>query len=225
MLGRHQRSGRLGGTARGFVGGIDGVRFRSQGDVDKRLRDRQFALGAAKPFEGFPALKADRLRLRIGKADIFDRHPGNSARKVTGIFARIQHPRKPVKCRVRVGAAHRFVQRRDQIVMRITGFVVLCSPLHQTLRQRRAIQLFVRFPRHHLFDQVEQRTPVAIRHLEQILPRRPIKREGAVQFHFGPLRKPFQIGQVEPLEYQNLRPAEQSGVQLEGWVFRSGTDQ
>ena len=225
VLGRHQAAGLARSRARRLVGGVDRVRLGREGKVDHRLGQRQFALGGAKAFVGLPSLQTDCLRLRVGQADVLDRHAGDASGEEAGVLSPFQHPGEPVKCCVGVAAAHRFVQRRDQVVMLIPRFVVFRRTAHQALRKLVAGQALVNLPSGDLLDQVQKRPAVAIGHLQHRLARLALQRQGAAQFLFGPLRQALQVGKREPLQHDDLRAGQKCCVQFETGVLGRGTDQ
>ena len=63
-------------------------------------------------------------RARVGEPDVLDRHAHHAPRNVHAIFARLQHARQPVKRGIGIARPHRFVQRRNQVVMLFAGLVV-----------------------------------------------------------------------------------------------------
>ena len=100
------------------------VGFGSCSQVYRRLRQRQVALGNAQ--EMGRLLRADRLFERAGirQADVFDRHADQPARDVQAILAGFEHPGQPVKRGIDIGRADALVERRDQVVVLLTGLVV-----------------------------------------------------------------------------------------------------
>ena len=104
--------------------GVDGVRFRRGGEIDGRLGQRQFAFGAAEHVIGVAGGDRLRQRLRIGEADILDRHADQAPRDEHRVLAGNQHAGEIIERRVRVGAAHRLVQGRDQVVVAVLRLVV-----------------------------------------------------------------------------------------------------
>ena len=66
----------------------------------------------------------DLERARIGVADVLGREPDEPARDVERILAGLEHARQPVDGRVGVAVAHRFVQRRNDVVVLLAGLVV-----------------------------------------------------------------------------------------------------
>jgi len=70
--------------------------------------------------------------LRIGQPNIlgcqYHQTPGDEH----GIFARLEHPRKPVHTRMGIAVAHRLDERRDDVVVLVAGAVVTQrSPLQR----------------------------------------------------------------------------------------------
>ena len=63
-------------------------------------------------------------RLRRGQADILDGHAHDAAREIERIFAAGKHAAQPIKRGVGIGVAHALVQRGDQVVVLLAGFVV-----------------------------------------------------------------------------------------------------
>ena len=204
---------------------IGGVGFRGERQIDHRLGQRQFAFGRPKPLIGVPGIKADALRLRIGQPYVFDRHAGDAARQITRIFAALQHPRQPVKRGVGVGPAHRFMQRADQIVMRVARFVVLRGAPTQPFAKANRVQWGRDLPGGDLFDQVQQRPTIAIGHLDQRCARCVGQGQRRGQLGLGAGHQLRQIGRPETFQDQHLRPAQKRRVQLERRVLRGGTDQ
>ncbi len=70
-------------------------------------------------------------RVRIGQADVFDRHAHHAARDVERIFSGFEHAPQPVERGVGIAVAHRLVQRGNQVVMFFAGFVVEQNALLQ----------------------------------------------------------------------------------------------
>ena len=73
--------------------------------------------GTAEEVEGVLGGIGDHERLRVGQADVLDRHADDAAGDEEPVLAAVEHAREIVERRVGVGAAHRLVQRRDQIVV------------------------------------------------------------------------------------------------------------
>ncbi len=109
--------------------------------------------------------------------------------------------------------------------MRIPRFVVLRGPPHEPFRQPRLVERRIALPRRDLLDQVEQRPPVAIGHLQKRLARLGLQRQGLAQLALGPLRQSLQIGERQAFQHQHLRAGQHSGVQFETRVLGGGTDQ
>ena len=72
--------------------------------------DGEFALGRAEKIIGVLGRIGDDQRLRIGEADVLDRHAHDAAREEQRILAGVEHAREIIERRIGIGAAHRFVQ-------------------------------------------------------------------------------------------------------------------
>ena len=94
------------------------------------------ALRHADQMTGLIDRHGDFQRVRIGKAHVLAGKAGQSSRDIERILPCLQHPRQPVDCRVRVGIAHGFVQRGDQIIMLLAVFIIKKGFLGRTLLQR-----------------------------------------------------------------------------------------
>ncbi len=71
---------------------------------------------------------------RRGQADVLHRHADEPARDVVRVLPRGQHAAQPVERRVRVGVAHGFVKRRDQVIVLLAALVIEQDALLQRLR-------------------------------------------------------------------------------------------
>ena len=227
MLGRREAAALLGGAHGGAEGGIGRVRFGCGGEVDHGLRQRQLALRAAQ--EVVHVLGGQRLhhRLRVGKADVLDRHPHQPPRDVEPVLAAVEHAREPVERRIRVGAAHRLVQRADQVVVPVARLVVeRRPPLHQ-LRQRLAADRgrAGRDRAEDLLRHVERRAPVAVGHGDERCARLRVERQRPALHGLGTGQQLLQRRLVEAVEGQHHRAREQGAVQLERRVLGGGAHQ
>ena len=73
----------------------------------------------------------------IGVADVLRREANQAPRDVERVLAGLEHPRYPVDGRVRIAVAHRFVQRRDEVVVLLATLVVeQRAPLNGLLELR-----------------------------------------------------------------------------------------
>ena len=75
-------------------------------------------------------------RARIRQPNVLAREANNAPRDIQRVFAAFQHPRQPVHRRVRVGIAHRLVQRADEVIVPVALLVVEQRPPRRTLRDR-----------------------------------------------------------------------------------------
>ena len=132
----HQRGGRVTQAQRHFLGAtllhfahggleclVDSIALGRAGQIDNGLGHRQFAFRTAEAFLGLPRIQRQGETARIGVADVFRSHAHHPARNIQGVATTVQHAREPVQAGVRVRAADRFVQRRDQIVEGLTLLV------------------------------------------------------------------------------------------------------
>ena len=149
-------------------GGVGGVRFRRGGEIDHRLRDRELAFGMAEKVVGVLGGVGDDQRLRIGKPDILDRHAHDAAGQEQRILAGIEHAREIIQRGIGIGAAHRFMQRRDQIVMAVGRLVVDRRAALQDLLQLRGVEnLVLARGTPDLLGERQRRAAVAIGHAHQ----------------------------------------------------------
>ena len=106
------------------VGGVKRVRFRRDRKIDDGLREGEIAFGHADEIDGVTSGHAQRERVRLGEADVFDGHADHAARDVKRIFSGFEHARQPVEGGVGIAVANRFVERGDDVVMLFAAFVV-----------------------------------------------------------------------------------------------------
>ena len=106
------------------VGGVERIRLGREREIDDGLRQREIAFRHADEIHGIAGGHAERKRIGIGEADVFDRHAHHAARNVERIFAGFEHAAQPVERGVGIAVAHRLVQRGDQVVVLFAGFVV-----------------------------------------------------------------------------------------------------
>ena len=95
------------------------------------------ALGDAEVVARVPDGRRQEKRVRVGKAHVLRRKAYAPPRDVEGVLASLQHPRKPVDRRVRVGVAHRLVQYIDKIPDPIKSRfnVIVIDPLNNEEEQ------------------------------------------------------------------------------------------
>mmetsp|Transcript_121880 Transcript_121880/g.339758 ORF Transcript_121880/g.339758 Transcript_121880/m.339758 type:complete len:468 (+) Transcript_121880:133-1536(+) len=110
---------------------VDGVGLGRHRQVNHGLGQGQLAFGGAQALVGLGRVQRDAQRARVGQADVFTRHADQPAGDVAGIHAAIQHAREPVQRAVRAAAAHRFVQRGDDVVELVAALVVAAQLLAQ----------------------------------------------------------------------------------------------
>ena len=125
---------------------VDRIGFGRHRQVNHAFRQRQLTLRRAQALINLSGVKRQAQRARIGQADVFRRHADQAARHVLGLGPAVEHSHQPVQRRIRVGAAHAFVQRRDRVVKLLAALVVAAHLLAQhgqqpsvgNQRQRRA---------------------------------------------------------------------------------------
>ena len=156
--------------ARGVVGHVNRIALGRHGQVDERLRKRQFAFGRAQALVHVGRVERELQRARIGQADVFARHADHAPGEVARVGAAIEHAAKPIKRGIGVGAAHAFVQGADAVVEGFAAFVETTQVLGQGARhdgfvdatfacdQRR----IARQRAHHDLEVVEQLAAIAI---------------------------------------------------------------
>ena len=148
-----------------FVGHVAGIALGRNRQVDHRLRQRQIAFRRTQPLVGGGGIVGDLHRARVGQADVFPRHAHDAARQVARIDAAVEHPAQPVQRRIRIGAAHRLVQRGNLVVERIAALVEPAQRVAQAFDQQRRIDfgqaLGARGPRDD-FQIIQQLAAVAV---------------------------------------------------------------
>ena len=106
------------------VGGVDGVGFGCERKVDGGFGEGEVAFGRTEEIEGVFGRERHGQGVGVGKPDVFAGHAHHAAREVERIFAGFDHAREPIEGGVRIGVAHGFVERGDEIEMLFPGFVV-----------------------------------------------------------------------------------------------------
>ncbi len=119
--------------------------------ISGRWRDRPTACAMASSPSGWPrksnaslAALAMTQRLRIGKADVLDRHARRRGGPGTADPRRRQHAREIIQRGIADRSRAPIMQRRDQVVMAVGRFVVDRRAALQDLLQLRGIEDFVR---------------------------------------------------------------------------------
>ena len=95
---------------------VGGVALRRDCQEHHRVRQRELALGTAETIERGPGIERDLRAARIGEPDVLVRHAYDAAREVVRVAPAVDHAREPVQRAVRIGAAHRLVERGDLVV-------------------------------------------------------------------------------------------------------------
>ena len=108
----------------GAVGGVDGVGFGSEGEVDDGFGEGQVAFGGAEELHGLLGAQAEVERFGSGEADVFDGHADDAAGEIERVFAGGEHAGQPIERGVGIGVAHALVQRGDEVVVLFARLVV-----------------------------------------------------------------------------------------------------
>lgn len=102
---------------------VHGVALGRQRQVGDRLGQGQLPFGRAQPLLGVPSVQAESQRPGIGIADVLAGDAHQAAGHVQRIASAIEHAAQPVQGAVRIGAAHRLVQRRNLVVEHVATLV------------------------------------------------------------------------------------------------------
>ena len=215
-------------------GHVGRVALGHAGEVDHGLGDGELALGAAEALVGLPGVEGDAQRTRVGVADVLARHAHHAPGDVEGVAAAVEHAREPVQGRVRVGAAHGLVQRRDLVVEQVAALVEAPHVGDRHLRQHRLADAppaaLVRLGEvGGDLEQVEGAARVAVRGLGDALQRRAVGLHPPAQAALGVGEGPLEHGEqrLAPERAQDVgaHAREQRVVELEGRVLRGGADE
>ena len=106
------------------VGGVDGIRFGREGEIDHGLREGQVAFGSAEKIESIACSEGEGEGAGFGEADIFTGHADDASREIQAIFAAFDHADEPIESGVGIGVAHGFVERGDEVVVLFARFIV-----------------------------------------------------------------------------------------------------
>ncbi len=119
-------------------------------------------------------------RLRIGEPDVLDRHAHQTAREEQRVLAGREHAGEPVQRGVGIGAAHRFVQGRDQVVVPVAGAVVDGGAALHDVGEPGHVEGLVRTRgAPDLLGERQRRAAVAVGHREQRRARVIVERQSA----------------------------------------------
>ncbi len=193
--------------------------------MDHGLGQGQLALGAAQEVIGVLGRIGDQDGKRVGLTDVLDRHADDAAGQIQRILAPVQHPRQPVEGGVGIGAAHRLMQGRDEVVMLLTRLVVGRSALLQDARQPLNIERLNLAQVEQDLGHGQQVAAVAIGQSQHGLARLGRQRQGLFHQGLGPVQQQVERGVVEALQHIDLRAGQQGPVQLKAGVLGRGPDQ
>lgn len=103
---------------------VDLTTFGRSGQVNSRLCDNTIGFGHSDQLNGIECGQCNANCMWIGQANVFAGRSHQTTADVSGIFPACHHSRAPIQCRILVGCANRFVQRRNHIVMLVSLTVV-----------------------------------------------------------------------------------------------------
>src|SRR5205823_2047885 len=112
-----------------FERNVGRIRFRCPRQVDHGLCKVQTSLRQADVLNGLRSGDGNQQRPRVGVAYVLRGEHDHPPRDEPRVLPALQHRREVVDGRVRVGAAHRLDEGRDEVVVRIAGLVVDERPL------------------------------------------------------------------------------------------------
>ena len=217
LLGRPRRCGEC---------GVDSVRFRRGGEIDTGLREGQFAFRRAQIVVGVLGRVGDHKRLRIGKADILDRHAHQPPAEIERILAGVEHPRQIIERSVGIGSPHRLVQGRYQIVVAVLALVVDRRPaLDNALQPVRIEHLAFARRAPDFLGKGQRGAAVAIGHADERDPRLLVERQRSALGFLGAGEQSGDAVGLEPMEHQDAGARQERGVELEGRVLGRRTDE
>ena len=204
------------------------VGFGGAGQIQHRLRQRQFAFGAAQPFKRGGGIVGNLQRTRVGQPDVFPRHADNAARQITRVRAAVDHAAEPIKRGIWVRAAHGFVQGGDLVVKRFAAFVESAHGVAHILRGKIGIdsgdaaRLGSVKP---LFQHIQEAARIAVGGLAQQGQRFGFERQILI---FGQLLRfliqAVQAAFAQRFEHIHLRARKQGGIHFKRRVFRGRAD-
>jgi hypothetical protein len=190
------------------------------------LGDRQLALGGAKSLVHVPGGEGLLDGVRVGDADVFVREADQAAGHEQGVLAAVEHAGEPVQGRVGVGAAHRLVERGDQVVVALLRLVVQRGALLDVVGERGGVQGGAGvWEGLELFGHVEEVAAVAVGHGDQGAAGVVVQGQPVADEVFGTVEECGQGGFVEAFEDEDLGAGEEGAVEFEARVLRGGADQ
>ncbi len=160
--------------------------------------------------EGILGRIGDHQRLRIGQADIFDRHPHHPPAPKQRVLAGIQHALRnntaphPDRSRAPIYA------RRDQVVMAVGGFVVdRRSPLQDVLQLHGVEDLAGPRGAPDFLGQCQRCPAVAVGHPHQHSARLRIERQFSAFDYLGMGEQFFDRRRIERMKHQHTGARQQ----------------
>ena len=225
---RYERAGLAGQAHRPAVAAVDGDGLGRGGQVDDRLSDRELPLRRPQALVGVPGRQRHLEGGRVGHADILAGKSHQTARHVERVLAPAQHARQPVQSGVRIGAAHRLVQGRDEVVVLLAGLVVQGSPGGDDTAQPFNVKWFRAacvLGGEDLLNHAQQVAAVAVGHGQQGGAGILSQGEAATRQGLGARQQLGQGGLVQAAQDHDLAARQEGAVELEARVLGGRTDQ
>jgi hypothetical protein len=204
-------------------GAVHADGFGCGGEIEDSLRDGEFAFRGSEAFVDVPCGEGLLYGVRVSESDVFVREPRDPAGDEKRILAPVEHPCEPVEGGVRVGAAHRLVEGRDEVVVPLLRLVVQRGAFLHRGRKRGCVDGAMEVL--YLLDHVEQIPPVAVGHRDERLPGVLIERERRTDEFFSAADECPQSCLVEVLQDEHLAPRQERAVELEAGVLRRRADE
>ena len=212
--------------------GDDAVGFRRGGQQNARLRERELRLRQAELQGVIHARLYDAHRLRVRHADDLARRAEDAAARA-GQIPGFEQPRKIMQRRVRIGAAQRFHQRGDNVVMLVPLAVIAhgAALRHGAGVVRREHDLSVDARRGgeqklHGVERLAHVAAAALRHERHDLVRAVgLNALAPGKQPHGAAHRAFRVARRDRLELKHRAAREDGVVYIEVRVFRRGRDE
>ena len=182
---------------------------------------------------GVVSRHCDLQRAGIRQADVFTGEPRHAPCNVERVFTCFQHPREPVDRRLRVGVAHRFVERGNDVIVLLPFFVVEEGLARDQLLQRSGVDgrhsvLKISVQDCH-FQSRERRARVPVREVRDRCQRIIVYADILSAEAGGRLKGVAQyfdnVGGRQGLQHKDLAAGQKSPVDLKGRILRRRADQ
>lgn len=125
-------SGSLDEFLHSFLSQVHGVAFRRTGEVDGCFVQGDLPSGAAHEGERFLGAHCHAQCIGVRHADILGSYPDHPAQDKESVLARFKHPAQPVDTGLNVSRPHALVKGGNEIVVVLSGSVMVERPFHET---------------------------------------------------------------------------------------------